>query len=178
MPYPAGVRSPLAALRHTVDPVNAVLLSSIRVWYAGVAGRRGGPGRGIHEIRTLLEPNVAGTTLFLSSHLPAEVEQVCARRGDGPGRLVMQEDLATLRAPTGRIVLGTADADRVVGVLDGRVEARTGDRLVIRYTDAAELNERLVREGVRIAELAPERATLEDVVLAVTSTGSDRMDTP
>jgi ABC-2 type transport system ATP-binding protein len=136
--------------------------------------------QGIHEVRSLLrELNEAGTTLFLSSHLLAEVEQLCTRVGVmDRGRLVVQDDLAALQAPTGRIVVRTADADRAVALLDGRVEARTGDRLLVRHADAATLNTELVAAGMRVAEIGPERRSLEDVVLAVTTAGSDRVDRP
>ena len=55
--------------------------------------------QGIHEIRDLLiELNRAGTTVFLSSHLLSEVEQLCTRVGVvDRGRLVLEEDLDTLR---------------------------------------------------------------------------------
>jgi hypothetical protein len=38
-----------------------------------------------------------------------------------------------------------------------------------------DLAARLVQAGARVTELVVERRTLEDVVLAVTSTGSDRV---
>ncbi len=133
--------------------------------------------QGIHEIRDLLlQMNAAGTTLFVSSHLLAEVEQLCNRVGVlDRGRLVLQDDLAHLRAPTGRTVLHTPDADRAVALLDGRVEHRDGDRLVVRAATAEDLVDQLVRGGVRIREVGAERPTLEQVVLAVTSAGSDRV---
>jgi ABC-type multidrug transport system ATPase subunit len=134
--------------------------------------------QGIHEIRELLrELNAAGTTLLLSSHLLVEVEQLCTWVGImDRGRLVRQAELASLREPTGRVLLHSPDADRIVAFLDGRVEARDGDRLAIRHGDPAALNAELVAAGLRVAELAPERQTLEDVVLAATGTGSDRID--
>ena len=53
----------------------------------------------------------SGTTVFLSSHLLAEVEQLCSRVGVlDRGRLVLQDDLATLTAPTGSTVVHTPDA--------------------------------------------------------------------
>src|SRR5207244_5280049 len=129
-------------------------------------------------VRTLLrELNTAGTTLFVSSHLLAEVEQLCTRVGVmDRGRLVLQEELATLQAPTGRVIVRTADADRAAALLDGHVEARTSDWLLVRHDDPAALNARLVTDGLRVAEIAPERRSLEDIVLAVTSPGSDRAD--
>ena len=68
--------------------------------------------QGIREIRTLLQTlHAAGTTIFLSSHLLAEVDQLCTRIGLlDRGRLVLQESLSTLRAPTGRTVV--ADVGR------------------------------------------------------------------
>jgi ABC-2 type transport system ATP-binding protein len=54
-------------------------------------------------------------------------------------------------------------------MLDGHVEVRDGDRLVVSGSDAASLNARLVAAGLRVTELAPERRTLEDVIVEVTS---------
>ena len=45
----------------------------------------------------------------------------------------------------------------------------------MRTDDPAKLNARLVEAGVRVEGLAPERRTLEDVVLELTSSGSDRI---
>jgi ABC-type multidrug transport system ATPase subunit len=127
--------------------------------------------QGIREMRhLLLELNAQGTTIFLSSHLLAEVEQMCTRVGVlDRGRLVVQDELRVLRAPTGRTFVVTPDADRVVGLLDGRVEARDGHRLVVRANDAAALNRTLVEAGVRVDELGPERRGLEQVVLEATT---------
>jgi ABC-type multidrug transport system ATPase subunit len=126
--------------------------------------------QGIREIRDLLlELNRAGTTVFLSSHLLAEVEQLCTRVGVlDRGRLVVQEDLATLQQPTGRVVVTTSRPADAVAVLDGRVEVRDGQRLVVRAADAAALNAQLVAAGVPVRELAPERRGLEQVVLEAT----------
>jgi ABC-2 type transport system ATP-binding protein len=133
--------------------------------------------RGIRDIRDLLiELNKAGTTIFLSSHLLGEVEHLCTRVGIFDlGRLVLQDDLATLCAPTGLVVVDSPDADRVAALLDGRVETRDGARLVVRHEDAGELNAQLVREGVRVMEIGPQRRSLEQIVLEVTSAGSDQL---
>ncbi len=133
--------------------------------------------QGIREVRDLLRDlNEIGTTVFLSSHLLGEVEQLCTRIGIvDRGRLVLQDDLAALRAPTGRIVVRSPDAGRAVALLDGRVAARDGDRLLVRGNDPAELNAQLVRAGLRVAELRSEARSLEDVVLEVTGAGSDRV---
>ena len=132
--------------------------------------------KGIREIRDLLtELNAAGTTIFLSSHQLSEVEQLCTRVGVvDRGRLVLQDDLAVLSGPTGRVRVRTPDAGRVAAVLDGRVVHRDDDRLVIADADVALVNAQLVAAGLRVSEIGPERRSLEDLVLSVTGDGSDR----
>ncbi len=133
--------------------------------------------QGIREIRDLLaDLNAGGTTVFLSSHQLSEVEQLCTRVGIvDRGRLVVQEDLDVLRAPTGRVVLRTPDADRAAALLDGRIERRDRDRLVVAAADPAELNAALVAAGLRVLEIGPERRSLEELMLSVTGAGSDRI---
>ena len=133
--------------------------------------------RGIRDLRELLAGlNDAGVTVFLSSHLLAEVEQLCTRVGVlDEGRLVLQDDLAVLRAPTGRVVLDTPDADQVAALLDGQVERRDGQQLLVRYSDVAALNARLVGAGLRVSSIGPQQRTLEEIVLAVTGAGSDQI---
>jgi ABC-2 type transport system ATP-binding protein len=134
--------------------------------------------RGIREIRDLLtELNEAGTTVFLSSHQLAEVELLCTRVGViDRGRLVLQDDLQSLRGPTGRAIVRSPDADRAAALLAGRVAFRADDRLVVAGADPAELNTELVSAGLRVSEVSAERRSLEELVLSVTSAGSDRVD--
>ena len=134
--------------------------------------------RGMREIRDLLaELNAAGTTVFLSSHLLFEVEQLCTRVGIvDRGRLVLQDELAALRAPTGRVVVRSPDAARAAALLDGRVEQHDADRLIVRHAHSAQVNALLVGEGLRVTEIGPERRSLEEIVLDVTTTSSDRHD--
>lgn len=135
--------------------------------------------QGIRDIRALLlELNAAGTTIFISSHLLFEIEQMCTRVGVlDRGRLVVQEHLESLRAPTGQVLVRTSSPDDVVRLLGSRVASREGDRVMVGDTDSddgvAALNAELVRAGVPVTELALERHTLEGVVLAATSAGSD-----
>ncbi len=134
--------------------------------------------QGIREVRDLLlELNADGVTIFLSSHLLAEVEQLCTRIGVlNQGRLALQDDLDALRTLTGRTVVRTPDAAAAASLLDGRVERRDGDRLIVRGADPAELNALLVGHRLRVAELAPERRTLEEVILAATGPAGDRVE--
>jgi ABC-2 type transport system ATP-binding protein len=136
--------------------------------------------RGIRDLRELLIGlNESGVTVFLSSHLLAEVEQLCTRVGVlDAGRLVLQDDLASLRAPTGRILVDTPDADQVAAMLDGQVEHRDGQQLLVRYSDAAALNARLVGAGLRVSAIGPHQRTLEEIVLSVTGEGSDHVGGP
>jgi len=132
--------------------------------------------RGIRDIRDLLTGlNADGVTIFLSSHLLGEVSALCTRVGVlDSGKLVLQDELAALEQPTGRVLVSTADPQRAVASLDGMVERRNGTDLVVRSADAAELNARLVAAGVPVRSLVTQRRSLEEIVLEVTGAGSDQ----
>jgi ABC-type multidrug transport system ATPase subunit len=136
--------------------------------------------QGIAEIRELLlDLHRGGTTVFLSSHLLAEVEQLCSRVGVlDRGRLVLQDELASLTAPTGATVVRTPVPDRVRATLDGRVTEIDGERVVVRGHDPAEVNALLVAAGVPVTGLALQRPTLEEVVLAAARATADRVEAP
>ena len=78
--------------------------------------------QGIQEIRRLLLAlNTTGTTIFLSSHLLAEIEQMCTRVGVlDRGRLVLQERLDRLLTTDGVVAVRTPDADRSAFLLGVR----------------------------------------------------------
>ena len=132
--------------------------------------------RGIRDIRDLLiDLNDSGVTVFLSSHLLPEVSALCTRIGVlDSGKLVLQEQLAALQEPTGRVLISTDDPERAVATLDGLVEHRDGGDLVVRSPDPAALNARLVEAGVPVRSLAVQRRSLEEIVLDVTGAGSDQ----
>src|SRR5918994_170105 len=123
--------------------------------------------QGIQEIRRLLlELNAAGTTIFLSSHLLAEVEQMCTRVGVlDRGRLVLQEPLDALLRPTGLVEVRTPDAFGAASILGSAGVTVEGERLLVRAEDPAALNAHLVGQGVRVAAVGPYRRDLERVVL-------------
>jgi ABC-2 type transport system ATP-binding protein len=131
--------------------------------------------QGIREVRDLLLAlNARGTTVFVSSHLLAEVEQLCTRVGVlDRGRLVVQDELEALTRPTGRTVVETVDPEAAKAVLDGRVEVVDGRRLVVRGADVAALNALLVAAGVPVQAIGAERRRLEQVVLEATSGSGD-----
>lgn len=131
--------------------------------------------QGIRDMRELLLGlNRSGTTIFLSSHLLAEIEQMSTRVGVlDRGRLVLQEDLSALPRATGLVRVRTPDVNEAVALLDRQVEHRVGvpledgsSEILVRATDPASLNQHLVAAGVRVSEIAPFRRTLEEIVLA------------
>ncbi|MEV8311081.1 ABC transporter ATP-binding protein [Streptomyces flavidovirens] len=139
--------------------------------------------QGMREIRSLVRELVAdGTTVFLSSHLLDEIEQVCTHAAVmAHGRLVVQGPVAELVAGArGWLAVTTpdpADAARVLkelGVTDLTVtEARVTGELPQGDVDLADLNAALVRAEVRVRSFGVERASLEDAFVALTGEGFD-----
>ena len=121
-----------------------------------------------------------GTTVFLSSHLLAEVELVCTRAAIvDRGRLVAQDRVEALLGPTGRVLVATPDvgaaADLAAALPGVRLGERRPGRLAVHLDGTAPeaLNRRLVDGGVRVRELVVERPTLEDVFLRLTGSLAD-----
>jgi ABC-2 type transport system ATP-binding protein len=126
---------------------------------------------GVREMRELLgKLNAGGTTVFLSSHQLAEVETLCTRVGVvSHGRMVVQDEVAALRRPTGRLLIATPDVAQVAGVLGGSsVVERNGQWVTVLADSPEDVNRQLVEAGVRIRELVIERRTLEEVFLEMT----------
>ncbi len=132
--------------------------------------------QGMREVRDLLVELVErGATVFLSSHLLAEVEQVCNRAAIvHHGRLVAQDRVDRLLAPTGKVRVHTPDVAQAAALIGRQRGLGLGeqgpDRLVVQLDGIApdELNRRLVSGGVRVRELVVERPTLEEVFLQLT----------
>jgi ABC-type multidrug transport system ATPase subunit len=123
-----------------------------------------------------MQLNARGVTIFLSSHLLAEVEQMCTRVGVlDRGRLVLEAELAALRAPTGNVVVQTPDVVATKARLGARVVGQQDEFFTVAGDDPAALNAELVKSGIRVESLAVERRTLEEVILEATGPGSDRM---
>ncbi|MBB5938089.1 ABC transporter ATP-binding protein [Streptomyces zagrosensis] len=145
--------------------------------------------QGMREIRTLVrELADDGITVFLSSHLLDEIEQVCTHAAVmAQGRLITQGTVADLAAGTrGRLAVttpDTADAVRILkeyGVTDLVVagdritgEAPTSHLPDAEPLDLAEINAALVQTGVRVRGFGTERASLEDAFVALTGEGFD-----
>ncbi|MGH3300200.1 MAG: ABC transporter ATP-binding protein [Streptosporangiaceae bacterium] len=136
--------------------------------------------QGTREVRSLIRRIAAdGTTVFVSSHLLAEVEQICTHVGVmRAGRLVFQGPLAQLRGQAARVLVRTPQPDRAAAVLvglglagvaqdGGEVTAELGDML------PEVINERLVRAGVPVAGLETPQRSLEDEFVELTGEGFD-----
>src|SRR5207249_2651287 len=130
--------------------------------------------QGIREIRSLLaELATGGATVFLSSHLLGEVEAICTRAAMmAQGRLVAQDTIDHLLAPTGRLLIDTPDIDAALALLArhaGHVEHADGRvRVELNGQPPEALNHALVHAGVRVRELVVERRSLEDAYLGLT----------
>ncbi|MET4583111.1 ABC-type multidrug transport system ATPase subunit [Conyzicola nivalis] len=137
--------------------------------------------QGTREVRSLIRSLAdEGTTVFLSSHLLAEVEQVCTHVAVmSTGRLVAQGSLDELRAEgTVRITVRTpdpAEARRVLATL-GLAPDGDGDEITAELPAGIQpevVTEALVRAGVRVRGIAAAGASLEDRFVALTGEGFD-----
>ncbi|OON78497.1 ABC transporter ATP-binding protein [Streptomyces tsukubensis] len=138
--------------------------------------------QGMREIRVLVRELASdGTTVFLSSHLLDEIEQVCSHVAVMTrGRLITQGTVAELSGTGhGRVTVTTpdpADALRVLKELAVTGLVVTEDRVTGEppaATDLAELNAALVAAGVRVRGFGAERTSLEDTYVALTGEGFD-----
>jgi ABC-2 type transport system ATP-binding protein len=141
--------------------------------------------QGIHEIRDLLRELVKqGTTVFLSSHLLAEVELLCNRAAImSEGRLLAQGDVSHLLAPTGRVRIETPDVGATIDLarsIHVTVHDRRPASVVLALNGKApeEINRALVENGVRVRELVVERRRLEDLFLDLTGQQTADRSTP
>jgi ABC-2 type transport system ATP-binding protein len=138
--------------------------------------------QGMREIRALIKSLAGqGTTVFLSSHLLDEIEQVCTDVAImSRGRLVSQGSVAQLRAGLrARLTVTTpdpSDAARVLAEQGGddvqvageRVDCEAREDLAPDVVCAA-----LVAAGVRVLAFGVERPSLEDAFVALTGEGFD-----
>jgi ABC-2 type transport system ATP-binding protein len=137
--------------------------------------------QGMREIRSLVRQLASdGTTVFVSSHLLDEIEQMCTHAAVMThGRLVTQGPVAELAAGVrGRLVVTTPDAGEAARVLKEQGVGDlvvTGDRVSgqVPKRDLAEVNAALVTAGVRVRGFGVQRASLEDAFVALTGEGFD-----
>jgi ABC-2 type transport system ATP-binding protein len=130
---------------------------------------------GIREVRELIRRlGSSGVTVFLSSHLLGEVEQVCDTvdilvRGRRIASGTVKDVLAT--KATGEVRVRTADLALATTTLEAAGMTVTGydDHLVVTgVEDPARVSEVLAKKKQYVAELTPLSANLESVFLDLT----------
>jgi ABC-2 type transport system ATP-binding protein len=136
---------------------------------------------GIREIRELLRSlGAEGRTVFVSSHLLAEVENTCDRVAIiDRGKLVLEgrvdDVLSAATAPA--VLVGLAELDAGAQVLrDAGLEVeRAGLLLRVRVPqqEAATVTKLLADRGLYVTELRPDAITLEELFLSMTTHGPD-----
>src|SRR6185369_9617511 len=138
---------------------------------------------GIHEMRDLIRrlPSDFGVTVFLSSHLLSEVEQIASHIGIiHEGKLLFQGPLAELQTKQQtQLILGVKQIDAAVECLtkaSWNVRRCVDDLLNVSTKapdDAVRINKLLVDRGLDVFHLAVSRQSLEDIFLSLTN-GSSR----
>ena len=137
--------------------------------------------QGTREVRHLVASLASdGTTVFVSSHLLSEVEQMCTHLGVmSDGRLVAQGSTSEVRggaAPTARILTDQpTEATRIMSELGlTTVEVMPGG---VRGTPNGVAPEKivaaLVQGGVGVKEFTVTSPSLEDLFVALTGEGFD-----
>lgn len=137
---------------------------------------------GIHEMRALLRslPTDFGITVFLSSHLLSEVEQIANHIGIiHAGRLLFQGTLNELQAQhRDQITIGVSQPEAALQLLltHGWQAQLCDDGLLAVAIDSheatAQINSLLVLQGFAVHHLARAQVSLEDIFLTLTNEGS------
>ncbi len=128
--------------------------------------------QGIRTLRDLLRSHAArGGTVFVSSHLLAEVEHLA---DDviviNQGRLVAHGALAELQQAAS--LARSTDPHRLAAALErtgATTQAQGGDGLVVRGMPIDEIGDRAFAIGVALHELSPHAGSLEELFLNWTS---------
>jgi len=170
--YSLGMRQRLAIAAALLQPRDLLVLDE---------PTNGLDPQGTREVRSLIGGLAAdGTTVLVSSHLLAEVEQMCSHVGVmHRGRLVAQGSLAALQSqaePQVRVETADPALARLTCVQFGLAEVETHPFGVTATLDGAvpeELCAALVRAGVPVRGFAVQSADLEDVFVALTGEGFD-----
>jgi ABC-2 type transport system ATP-binding protein len=137
--------------------------------------------QGTREIRNLTKELAAeGATVFLSSHLLSEVEQVCSHVAVmSLGKLLAQGPIAELQAAGGtKLRVETDDTARASEILErlGLTDLTVEGTTVLARLDGhrpEDCNRELVLAGIGVRSLAAIRPTLEDTFVALTGEGFD-----
>lgn len=135
---------------------------------------------GIREMRALIRtlPERDGVTVFVSSHLLTEIEQMATHVGlMHEGRLLAQSTLADLKGTSGReLHVNVDNTARALAALSGLgIDARvigSGLRVSVPRGGegepfAADVNRALVERGFAVSRVVFAEPTLEDVYLGM-----------
>ena len=170
--YSLGMKQRLAIAASLLTPRELIVLDE---------PTNGLDPQGTREVRGLIRQIAAdGITVFVSSHLLAEVEQICTHVGVmRTGRLVFQGSLAELRR-TGavRVTVHTADADaaaKVLAALDLADPQASADEASAVLGDASpeQVCAELVGAGIGVRGFAVTSPSLEDLFVGLTGEGFD-----
>jgi len=136
--------------------------------------------QGIREVRELILRlrDDLGLTVFLSSHLLYEIEQICNRVVIlREGVTLYQGDVATLIEEEKTVKLTVDRIDEAIELLlqsDSLSLERNGDNSVyLKISDdqIPKINQLLVTHGFQVSELSPQRESLEEVFIRLTEGG-------
>lgn len=143
--------------------------------------------QGIREVRLLLPRlrDELGLTVLISSHLLHEVEQVCSTVAIiDEGRLLYQGAIDNLLAKD-RVLRITVDPIEDAYQLlarDPRLSvSRNGSRslyVTMANDEIPRVNALLVGHGMRVSEISPQRATLEEAFMRLTTPGNSESIQP
>jgi ABC-2 type transport system ATP-binding protein len=129
---------------------------------------------GIQEMRQLIRSLASqqGKTVFLSSHLLSEVEQMCDRVAIiHQGKLIREGVVANLLVEKTKLRIQASPLDKAVEALQGQwdVSASEGWLTVNAPAgDSPDIVRRLVEHDIRVSQAIVERQSLEEYFMAVT----------
>ena len=137
--------------------------------------------QGMKDVRELIQrlASEEKVTIFLSSHLLHEVEQVCNRVGIiNRGKLIAEGDVEQLlRREVELVEFGVGDTDRAAEALEAldfaEVLGSGAGCVTVRGPAGrvSEVNRALVTAGVDVAAVIPKTMTLEDLFLELVEEG-------
>lgn len=168
--YSLGMKQRLAIAASLLQPRDLIILDE---------PTNGLDPQGTREVRALIRQIATdGTTVFVSSHLLAEVEQVCTHVGVmRTGQLVFQGSLAELRHTRAtRVSVRTADIEKAVKVLAGLglAEAESADgeaSALLGDIEPERVCAELISAGVGVRGFGVVTPSLEDLFVGLTGEG-------
>jgi ABC-2 type transport system ATP-binding protein len=134
---------------------------------------------GIQEMRRFIRElaTVQGKTVFLSSHLLHEVEQICDRVAIiHRGQLLQEGLVADLLSDQNQLLIETDSPEQAVTLLHDNYElSQNGNWLTVQAArpETPEILRRLLAHDINVFQVQTARQSLEDFFLSVTESGDD-----